>query len=409
MGQYTVQPGDSWARIAGNTYGNQRWLVELARANGGTSRVLHPGETIDLPDFDTSISPTISQGDWNDITGANNFGGNGGGGGGNGGYPTPRVGSGPGASTASSRNATSQINPYPTPRMGANPHGVGVTASPLVQPTPRAGSTRTGQINSQRQLTAQQQRQGENYNAMAAAYNKPAGSNFNMDAYRASERMTGPAPVQQPDIWRTSRNLYSGRAGVSGSNSLTPIPGQMGPGQSWDITRQVNAAMQNPATTPPRNPNWNPANNRRNSHVQTVLDNRTVSYGTEGSPLTQAQFNRGAQYTGEAFQNFLTTSNRQQLPRFMTTDLANVMPFPKRAGVTPTDWLKGMGYEEFRPGVWRILDPVSKYGGGRGYAGGGGGYSRGGGGGGRYGGGGGGGYYNQARNLGLVNWRIGIG
>lgn len=46
---YTVQPGDSWSRIAGSVYGNQRYFAMLASYNGGVD--LHPGMVIDIPDL----------------------------------------------------------------------------------------------------------------------------------------------------------------------------------------------------------------------------------------------------------------------------------------------------------------------------------------------------------------------
>lgn len=63
MANYTVRPGESWASIAGDQYGNQRWLQELANANGGLGRMLHPGDVIDLPDFNTNETPYVSP-DW---------------------------------------------------------------------------------------------------------------------------------------------------------------------------------------------------------------------------------------------------------------------------------------------------------------------------------------------------------
>lgn len=64
-GTYTVKPNDSWASIAGSAYGNQRWLNELARANGMTmDTMLHPGMVIQVPDFDLTQTPYISASEW---------------------------------------------------------------------------------------------------------------------------------------------------------------------------------------------------------------------------------------------------------------------------------------------------------------------------------------------------------
>ena len=45
---YKVQPGDSWARIAGKLFGDQRMLGELQRANGGVGG-LKPGMMLNVP------------------------------------------------------------------------------------------------------------------------------------------------------------------------------------------------------------------------------------------------------------------------------------------------------------------------------------------------------------------------
>lgn len=396
MAQYTVKSGDSWARIAGDQYGNQRWLVELAKANGGTGRTLHPGEVIDLPDFDTAQNPTISQGDWNDITGANNFGGGSRRGGGYGGPPVPQIGSptSPRPTAATTRPPVPQIAPFSS--VGSQRR---MDELPVAQRNQqRPGSTRQGNINAQRQTLAAASQRGASYTAMARAYGVQPGQRQTSTNVTPNITNTPTTAAAQQAALRQAVPYLFGSPQVERNQLQTALP-YLFPVQPGQQTGNRNTA-------------WNPANNRPNPKVNTVLDNTVVSYGTEGSPLTQAQFNRGAQYTGEAFEYFLTSQNRKQLPRFMTTDLANVMPFPKRAGVTPEDWLRGMGYEEFMPGRWRIMDPVSKYasGGGGRYSGGGGTGRTGGGGGGRGGGGyGGGGYsYGSGSNMPLVNWRIGI-
>ena len=399
MAQYTVKSGDSWARIAGIVYNDQRRLIDLANANGGTGRVLHPGEVIELPDLDLSTPAQISQGDWNDITGANNFGG--GGGGYSGRPPTPQIGSPtqPRPTATTTAPPTPIVRPFtsvgsqrrqdelPATRTGNRPVGV--------------GGTRQGNINAQRQQALASNQRGANLNAMALAYGRQPGQRQTSTSVTPTTTTTPTTAANNHAALRQAVPYLFGPPRVERNQLQNALPYLFPVGQGQG---QAN-----------RNTAWNPANNRANTRVQTVPQTATVSYGTEGSPLTQAQFNRGAQYTGEAFQHYITSPehDRKKLPRFMTTDLARVMPFPKRAGVTTEDWLRGMGYEEFRPGVWRIMEPVSKYAtGGRGrYSGGGGGtYTEGGGGGGRRGGGGGGGgYYNQARSLGLTNWRIGIG
>ena len=58
MANYTVKSGESWASIAGKMYGNQRWMQALSEANRNVS--LHPGTQIKIPQFDTGVSPLVS-------------------------------------------------------------------------------------------------------------------------------------------------------------------------------------------------------------------------------------------------------------------------------------------------------------------------------------------------------------
>ncbi len=48
MARYTVKPGDSWAKIAGKVYGDQRMFQEIMKANPNI-RVLQPGMKLRLP------------------------------------------------------------------------------------------------------------------------------------------------------------------------------------------------------------------------------------------------------------------------------------------------------------------------------------------------------------------------
>lgn len=61
MPDYVVQPGDSWAKIAGGAYGDQRWMQALQAANQG-DMVIQPGQVIYIPGFDTdkNKSPYVS-------------------------------------------------------------------------------------------------------------------------------------------------------------------------------------------------------------------------------------------------------------------------------------------------------------------------------------------------------------
>ena len=48
MAKYKVKPGDSWERIAGKYYGDQRQFLKLMQANPKI-RGLHPGMEIKIP------------------------------------------------------------------------------------------------------------------------------------------------------------------------------------------------------------------------------------------------------------------------------------------------------------------------------------------------------------------------
>ena len=70
MATYTVKPGDSWFRIAGNVYGDQRMAGALQAANSNIS-VIKTGQTLRLPDKqdDPYVSEATVSGDY-DITDA---------------------------------------------------------------------------------------------------------------------------------------------------------------------------------------------------------------------------------------------------------------------------------------------------------------------------------------------------
>lgn len=72
MPSHTVVAGDSWAKIAGQYYGDQRRYLDLANANGGLG-MLHPGDVINIPDFSGAPAPVITNKEWaNTPTGVKN-------------------------------------------------------------------------------------------------------------------------------------------------------------------------------------------------------------------------------------------------------------------------------------------------------------------------------------------------
>ena len=60
-GTYTVQPGDSWYRIAARQLGSESRVQELLAANGATvATVIHPGQVIRLPGGGTPAQRTYT-------------------------------------------------------------------------------------------------------------------------------------------------------------------------------------------------------------------------------------------------------------------------------------------------------------------------------------------------------------
>ncbi|UOF79174.1 lysin motif [Caudoviricetes sp.] len=461
MATYTVKPGDSWARIAGQAYGNQRWLVELAKANGGTGRMLHPGETIDLPDFDTSINPTISQGDWNAITSANNFGGSRpaqrGGGGAGGQYGSERkfrgqsakamrgiAGSGSGYKgpgymrgvLGGYRGSPGTADTYPTPQIGSTPGTTGYPV-PTIDPF--------GNIATNARQPGELNRTGGGKPPKVAPFSS-VGSQTRLDETGPVARPTvtpgrtrtpsdAPLPAYTPGnalaaaFNQIVKNQQAYNIGLAKARADALYPPSARPSTT---NRYQAMADRGIYPTGPMTGNYKPTPKVTERKTPGFSD-QIVATDASGLNITQGQYAGAARYTGEAVQEFIETKDRRKLPNVISTRVAADLPFYNRAGVPVEDWLTGMGYYEFATGQWRILDPTSKYGGKGGgggkYSSGGGGrrtgggyprYPGGGGGGGRRtgggypvypGGGGGSSYYGgggYANPIGLVNWRIGI-
>lgn len=111
--------------------------------------------------------------------------------------------------------------------------------------------------------------------------------------------------------------------------------------------------------------------------------------------LTRQGLTYAARYTGLAIHEFSQTGNRNQLPNFMSTDVAAEIVGSERS----REFMEMLGYMEFAPDRWERVDPITVSGIGSGYSSGRG-RSRGG--------------YRVSRGSGayagggrLVSWRIG--
>ncbi len=379
MGSYVVQPGESWASIAGKIYGNQRWLIELAKVNGGINRILQPGQTIDAPDFDLSQTPVITADQWA-------------------GVPTGMTG-----------NQTNYGNAQPAPAVPS-------FAPPAVPSFGGGGSTNAA-------------RAGESEASRAQNYAKP------YNQYTASGITPGSAMANQLNRPITGQSYGADKmAGIPSAarpNAAQPNPlagGISGVNKKQGI---------NPTGLPPITTYTQPATGRANQASSARLNGQAASYGkgnqsqgagaspappasgpsvntaTPAPPPTPASdmsnIAWAARYTGLAIYEYGKTGKVSQLPIRINARVAAELPF-RGAGFNSTEeFMAALGYRVDPDGNWQLYNPVVKtayrpqtYSGGGTYSpsGGGGGY-------------GGGGYTRGpvaqgygSGGSGLVNWRI---
>lgn len=391
MASYTVKPNDSWARIAGQAYGNQRWYNELANANGGLGRMLHPGDVIELPDFDTAQTPVITQATW-DATPR----GSGGGYGGDYGGTTGGSATGPAMPNVG-------MPSVPTPGQkgympGANPH---VSASGPAYRDPRYNQ---GPRYNQPAAGTGKQASGRAGGAQPKAAPVPAWMT-SAQAYRDPRQNQGPRWTPQPKPSSSKPGGTPLAAGTKPSlpawNPRTELPGMSG----------IANPIQTKGTPKP------PPDKTQKDDVYIPLPGYPGGPGPQDPyrPLNPFEINTGAMYYGMALQEAITTGDRSKLPP-MIGDVYWQSMMPPKGYATMEDFLTDIGYRMDDTGQWRLFNPKvsTGYGGGSGY----GGYTQaaepeadyGG-----YGGGGGGYSYpaftgvSRGRNEGpgLVNWRIG--
>lgn len=332
MASYTVKAGDSWASIAGNVYGNQRWLVELAKLNGGLNRMLHPGDVIDAPDFDMAQQPVITNADWAAINGQ--AGGTGPavpsfqppavpsftGGKSKGKLPQP---GGPTAGNVGDpysgipQTARSSNPSFPTAQRGgpaALPPGTGYGSAGPTNGVPGAARQTGGQ-----QYTPSRNSPGP-HGAMGPI----------TDPYR------NPAETALGNVWRQTTTALGNAVRDTGR----AVSGQPRPGS--------------PATTAHNNPSTFAGS--------TVTPQPGYNSATPGQPPATAASDMSniawaARYTGAAIQEFGRTGNRNQLPNRISARVANELPFRGAGFNSIEEFMQALGYRIDADGNWSRYDP----------------------------------------------------
>lgn len=393
-----VKAGDSWASIAGEEYGNQRWLIELANRNGGVNRMLHPGDVVELPDFDLSTQPVITNDQWGAVPtgvtgGVVNYAN----------VPVPTVtGTKPGAAGANPA-ATRGKNTAPTFSNGPNynplPGGTGspVSAAPTFGIPGAArqtgGQTRSGvdqfgipnasrQNGTPRSGTVPNTTPGKPANPMGGTRVGVAGNSTAYPGQRTGAP-TIPLPVFGP---------VQPRFGVAGNSFAPPvrqnnvgdpysgIPAAARSGGQGNYGQTANSDPASPYNAATPGPVPGPASDRSN-----------IAWA--------------ARWVGGGITDYARTGNRNSLPKTISARVAAELPWYDSGYGSAEEYLATLGYQMGPDGNWVRYDPQRRSGyTGQTYAASGGGS---GGGGGGYGGFTRGPAAGYGEGLGLTQWRIG--
>jgi hypothetical protein len=354
---YVVKANDSFARIAGSAYGNQRWLEELANANGGLGRILHPGDVITLPDFDLTQNPFVSGGAMQ---------------GGGGGSSTPK----PGTTSVPKPNIVNVPRPNIAPIPGSEAWRV-QNQNAMTGPGPALVNKKTQTLGGAKAPTASPRMSDYEFrnqiasgggNGTSARPNTAGGGMGKINAQKAAPPVQGPRPQTGPAFQLPGApRVGQTSTGQGGYRSQTAQ--QSGVGAGRDIRNPTNTTFPQP---------------------------------------TEVDYAMWARYSGINIAYAVSTGDRKWLPDIINPRTARHLAVPEQFESIEV-FLAALGYQVDEYGNWRKYNPVKS----RGYGGGGyatQSYSGGGGGGGGYGGYGGGyarggdGYGGQS---GLTNWRIG--
>jgi hypothetical protein len=379
MASYTVKSGDSWARIAGDHYGNQRWLIELAQANGRSIQdILHPGDVIDLPDFDLSQTPVITQEQWAGVptgfSGGQAQMGNSGGGPSVPSFGPPAIPSFGGAGTPPAGA---------TPGKATYSNGKGAVGKPPIYNPYTASGVVPGSAMAA-QLKTPAKGKVDPFSGIPAAARQTGGTASGGTAGRTlnPQRMTQGTTPARPPVPASAARLSGlpAATGQGGAAGRTPTqPSAIHTGATWGQTPALNSASPSPDGPP-----------------------------TAASDMSNIAW--AARYTGLSIYEYGKTGNRNQLPNRISARVAAELPFSGAGFGSTEEFMMALGYRLDVDGNWTRYDPkvVSNYRPqttGRYYAPTGG--DGGGGGGGGYGGSSRGPAYGYgADGAGLVNWRI---
>lgn len=398
MASYTVKPGDSWARIAGAVYGNQRWLLELAKVNGGVNRILHPGEVIDAPDFDLSQTPVITNDQWA-------------------GVPTGMTGN-----TVNYGNAAPAVPSFAPPAVpsfnanggkGNKPYG---PAKPPATANPWAAQFNAalpGRVSNQAPTALPQ---GTGYSGTAPTNGVPDAA-----------RQTGGNNVHTGAAWQGGGQVHTGAAWQGNPipqgylNAQAEVRGQTASTQAFARGATQGAARPTNVGDPFSGIPAAARQTGNNVHVGAAFQGGTNT-NTPDQPaptpvMDRAYIAEAARYTGIAIFDYYLNSKRPDyymkesvLPHDVNARVAAELPFRAAGFATIDEFMLAMGYRVGPDGNWHLYTPSTT----RGYTGQttattSGGYTD-------YGGGGGGGGYDGGlarygygsgnQGAGLVQWRI---
>lgn len=342
MASYTVKSGDSWASIAGAAYGNQRWLLELANANGGVNRMLHPGDVVDLPDFDLSQTPVITNSQWagvpTGVSGGEVQYGN------SGNAPTvpsfappavPAFGAGP--TTGKARGSVSPtlgVSEADRARNYAKPYDANAVA----------GISRGSAMDAQLRTPIRGQSFAADRMAgiPSAARPTPANATSTNPSALSNRTLAGNRMTQGRSFAEQFANthgmtsdVFHGRTQAGGGATSAGSNSGLTRGQQADAARLTGQA----------------------SAIQSGSYNAAVP-GPAPTPMSDmALIAWAARYTGLGFYEYGKTGNRNQLPNRINARVAAELPFRGAGYNSIEEFLAALGYRQDVDGNWTRYDP----------------------------------------------------
>lgn len=342
MPTYTVQPGDSWTRIAGNVYGDQRMFQLLQEANADIS-MLHPGMVINLPE--QVANPYVSQAALTSQTNPFAYGGL---------TPAPTA-------TAPAPVPTPRIVPQQPYRAPGQGREGGLMASRIQPQAPVQRAQMRGRSTSTRTPAARASTEADRWRALAAAYGRTSTST------RTTGREGGlmgqiASPVSQPSrlagrtIQPTRTSQFSPPPVPERTSIYDPVPTT--PLQPPAQMRQRSTAPMGPPTPE----GYDFAAEVRRLQLEDRRPRRTGDLSDDwGGHMTPGNFAFATLYTGIAiFNDYASTGDRNSLPYRMTTRLASALPWRNTGARSVEEFLEGLGYVQTETGKWIRQDPTKR-------------------------------------------------